>query len=57
MDDTPVDDIEVEDRVLAMRQEGASWLEIQRALGLTRQQVRYAYQRAKRVERRRERRS
>ncbi len=39
-------------RVLAMRNAGASWLDIQRELNLTRQRARYAYQRAKREERR-----
>lgn len=43
--------------VLRLREGGASWLEISQALGLTRQQARYAYQRAKRVERRAERRA
>jgi transcriptional regulator len=41
-----------DDRVLVMREAGASWLEIQRAFGLTRQQARYAYQRARREKRR-----
>ena len=43
---------EIEARVLAMRGDGAPWLEIQRSLGLTRQQARHAYQRALREERR-----
>lgn len=43
---------ELDARVLAMREAGAAWLDIQRAFGLTRQQARYAYQRAKREERR-----
>jgi transcriptional regulator len=38
--------------VLKMREEGVSWLDIARALNLTRQQARYAYQRAKREVRR-----
>ena len=46
---------ETDARVLAMRDAGASWLDIQRELGLTRQQARYAYQRAKREERRTQR--
>jgi hypothetical protein len=46
----------VEARVLALRDSGASWLEIQQSLGLTRQQARYAYQRAKREQRRAEKR-
>jgi hypothetical protein len=39
-------------RVLQMREAGASWLEIQQAFGLSRQQARYAYQRARREQRR-----
>ena len=39
--------------VLRLREGGASWLEISQALGLTRQQARYAYQLGKRAERRR----
>jgi CRISPR/Cas system CSM-associated protein Csm2 small subunit len=42
--------------VLRLREGGASWLAIQQQFGLTRQQARYAYQKAKREERRAERR-
>lgn len=38
--------------VLRLRENGATWLEIQRAMSLTRQQARHAYQKAKRQERR-----
>jgi hypothetical protein len=43
-------------RVAQMRKDGAAWADIERAFGITRQQARYAYQKAKRVERRAERR-
>ncbi len=43
-------------RVLEMRKSGSSWADIERALGLNRQQARYAYQKAKRIERRKLRR-
>jgi transcriptional regulator len=43
-------------RVAEMRDAGASWQEIARAFDLTRQQARYAYQVAKREERRKARR-
>lgn len=43
-------------RVARMREDGAGWAEIERVFGITRQQARYAYQKAKRVERRAERR-
>jgi hypothetical protein len=47
------EDVEDRDRqVLRLRENGASWLEIQQTFGLTRQQARYAYQRALREERR-----
>ena len=52
----PADSSETERQALALRESGASWLEIGQQLGLTRQQARYAYQRAKREERRRDRR-
>lgn len=39
-------------RILDMRRAGASWQEIGRTFDLTRQQARYAYQLAKRAERR-----
>jgi transcriptional regulator len=55
-DETAEKPEEQDRRVLALRENGASWLDIQRALGLTRQQARYAYQRAKREERRAQRR-
>jgi hypothetical protein len=48
---------EIDARVLALRDSGTSWLDIQRELGLNRQQARYAYQRAKRERRRAERRA
>ena len=43
---------DVDVQVLKMREEGASWLDVARTLNLTRQQARYAYQRAKREARR-----
>ncbi|MGH2443447.1 MAG: hypothetical protein ACRDFX_09825 [Chloroflexota bacterium] len=43
---------EFEARVVAMRDGGASWLEVERAFSLSRQQVRHRYQRGKRTERR-----
>jgi transcriptional regulator len=42
-------------RILALRDAGASWQELARMFGLTRQQARYCYQRGKREERRRKR--
>jgi hypothetical protein len=42
--------------IAARRDAGASWLELQREFGLSRQQTRHAYQVAKREERRRTRR-
>jgi len=48
---------DIERRVFEMRGKGAPWVEIQRDLGLTRQQARYAYQRALRAERRKAKRS
>jgi hypothetical protein len=50
-------DAALDARILRMRKDGASWLEIQQACGLTRQQVRYAYQRGLREERRARRRA
>lgn len=50
--DPPSGTEEREREVLRLRKNGASWLEIQQAFGLTRQQARYAYQRALRQERR-----
>jgi hypothetical protein len=47
---------DLDHKVVAMRDGGASWLEIQEVFQLTRQQARYAYQRGKRVERRQSRR-
>jgi hypothetical protein len=44
-----------DERIARMRDEGASWLQIQQAFDLTRQQARYAYQRGKREERRSQR--
>jgi hypothetical protein len=46
---------EQDDRIAHMRDSGATWLEIQQAFTLTRQQARYAYQRGKREQRRAER--
>ena len=42
-------------RIVAMRDAGASWKEVQEEFGLTRQQARYAYQLGKRAERRSQR--
>jgi uncharacterized protein (DUF433 family) len=39
-------------RIVALRDAGVSWQEIQSQFGLTRQQVRYAYQLGKRAQRR-----
>jgi hypothetical protein len=47
---------ELDERIARLRDEGASWLQIQQAFQLTRQQARYAYQRGKREERRAQRR-
>ena len=49
----PADDLPA--RVLAMREAGAAWKDIQAAFNLTRQQARYAYQLGRRAERRAER--
>jgi hypothetical protein len=46
-----------DERIAHMRDEGASWLQIQQEFDLTRQQARYGYQRGKREERRSQRRS
>jgi transcriptional regulator len=57
-EDETVPDGEERDReVMRLRESGVSWQEIGQRLGLTRQQARYAYQRAQREERRRARRS
>ncbi|HEX6509857.1 MAG TPA: hypothetical protein VF221_19705 [Chloroflexota bacterium] len=53
----PSRDPEQDGRIVRMRDVGASWLEVQQAFGLSRQQARYAYQRGKREERRAQRRS
>jgi hypothetical protein len=45
-------DDEARARIVALRDAGQSWKEIQAAYGLTRQQARYAYQLGKRRERR-----
>jgi hypothetical protein len=42
-------------RITQMRDDGASWLQIQEEFGLSRQQARYAYQLGKRALRRRTR--
>ncbi|GAC1509721.1 MAG: hypothetical protein NVS2B16_08740 [Chloroflexota bacterium] len=39
-------------QILEMRERGSSWQQIEQAFDLTRQQARYAYQLAKRAERR-----
>ncbi len=49
---TSPDTTEQDTRIVDMRDGGATWKEIEGAFGLTRQQARYAYQRGKRVERR-----
>ncbi len=54
--DQPHPDPAVRAKIVAMRETGASWLEVQRAFSLTRQQARYAYQVGRREERRREKR-
>lgn len=51
VDQTPSES-DLDTRVAAMRDGGATWAEIERAFGISRQQARYAYQKAKRVERR-----
>ena len=56
-DATILDDKERNARIVAMREGGASWQEIERTFGMTRQQARYAYQVGKRVERRAARRA
>jgi len=48
----PSRDQEQDARIAALRDSGATWHEIGTSFGLTRQQARYAYQRAKREERR-----
>ena len=61
MDDLPPSPLagEIDDqtraRIVAMRDAGRTWKEIQAAYGLTRQQARYAYQLGKRRERRQQR--
>lgn len=42
----------LETRIARLREDGASWADIERAFNITRQQARYAYQKAKRAERR-----
>ncbi len=51
----PSRDHEQDARIAKLRDGGATWHEIQATFGLTRQQARYAYQRAKREERRAQR--
>ena len=43
--------------IVAMREAGAAWNEIEKRFGMTRQQARYAYQLGKRFERRQARRT
>lgn len=42
-------------RIVALRERGASWQEIEQSEGLNRQQARYQYQIGKRAERRKRR--
>jgi hypothetical protein len=56
MDEAAHDEAERNRRILAMRDGGAAWSEVEAAFTLTRQQARYAYQKAKREARRRNRR-
>jgi predicted transcriptional regulator len=56
MSETPEDKADRNARIVARRDAGGTWLEIQREFGLTRQQARYAYQLGKRAERRSSRR-
>lgn len=56
MEDESTRDPELSRRIVEMRDNGATWLQIQEAFTLTRQQARYAYQLGKRVERRAKRR-
>ncbi|MGI8968844.1 MAG: hypothetical protein ACR2GA_07045 [Chloroflexota bacterium] len=56
-DQPPGRDPERDARILALRDGGATWAEIQHTFDLTRQQARYCYQRGKRVVRRAARRS
>jgi len=51
----PSRDHEQDARIAALRDSGVEWHEIRASFGLTRQQARYAYQRAKREERRAQR--
>jgi hypothetical protein len=51
-DQTQTDGVPRNTRIAALRDAGVSWLEIQQEFGLTRQQARYAYQLARRAERR-----
>jgi predicted transcriptional regulator len=46
-----------EAEIVARRDAGVSWQDIEKEFGLTRQQARYGYQRGKRVERRAARRN
>jgi hypothetical protein len=52
MEEEEQSDRERNARILALRETGASWQEIQRQFGLTRQQARYAYQKGLRDRRR-----
>jgi hypothetical protein len=49
-------DVSRNERIVQMRDGGASWKEIEAAFAVTRQQARYAYQLGKRAERRQKRR-
>lgn len=46
------EEVERNRQIAHLRDAGASWLELQQRFGLSRQQIRYAYQLAKREERR-----
>lgn len=54
-DETPQPVADLPARVVAMRDSGAAWKDIQASFNLTRQQARYAYQLGRRAERRAER--
>ena len=51
VDQTPPES-DLDARIAKMRDDGMGWAEIERTFGISRQQARYAYQKAKRVERR-----
>lgn len=51
-DGAPPDPAERNRQVVALREAGATWLQIQQRFDLSRQQARYAYQVGKRMQRR-----